>query len=92
MKQQLKEKKTSTPKFLPITIFPHAFETFDPMNQVGSDLCVRWVNDSPSFLMTLLKLLFSFNVFLLLFSASILFVSTTHLETCKYNFWTSRAL
>jgi len=43
--------------------FPLAFETFGPINQVGSDFCVRWVNDSPSFLMTLVKLLFSFNVF-----------------------------
>jgi len=78
------------PKFLPITIFLLAFETFGPINQVGSDLFVRWVKNSPSFLMILVKLLFSFNVFLFLCSSSILFVSTTHFETFQHNFWTSR--
>jgi len=40
--------------------------------------------------MILVKRLFFFNVFLFLFSALILFVSTTHLETFQHNFWTSR--
>jgi len=50
LKQRPSEKKTCTPKFLPITFFPLAFETFCPTNQAVSDFCVRYGTtlDSPS--------------------------------------------
>jgi len=49
--------------------FPLAFETYVPTNQVGSDFFVRWVNYSPSFLMTLVKLLFFFSTSFCFYSA-----------------------
>jgi len=84
------ERRQVRRNFFQFTFFPLDFEIFGPINQVGSNFFVRWVNDSLSFLMILVKLLFSFDVFLFLFSASILFVSTTYLEICQHPFWTSR--
>jgi hypothetical protein len=91
LKQRPRGKKINTLKFRAITIFFRLLlRLLVPSIKSVLISCLRWAIDFLSYLMTRVNLPFSFNVFLLPFSASILFVSATHLETCQHNFLTNR--